>query len=145
MKRILLALLLLLPASLGCKSTPCVPCGVDFCDVPKNYRCVPEKKPIKHVIYKCKQVPYCPHQLPRLGDCSCCPQCQACPCYITVLMKQEVECGCTWDCVPQEIPCGCASVTECPTTAPASPLEAMPMPPPGPASLQKWLPSSPHE
>lgn len=62
-----------------------------------HYSCklVPDVKPIKKTVYECKEVPFCVHQLPKFGDCDCCPLCQACPQFKKVLIKKEVVCGAT--------------------------------------------------
>jgi hypothetical protein len=95
----LLTLLLLAPALAGCAT--CGDCG----EAPGCYICRPEAKPVKKVIYECKLVPYCEHKLPHGHDCDCCPQCEACPKFKRVLLKREIEVGCEWDCVPEEVPC----------------------------------------
>ena len=80
----------------------------DCCDKDEvEYRCVMkvEKKPIKKVVYECKQVPFCVHKVPRLGECGCCAECEACPRFKTVLIKKEIVVGekCETKCVVEEV------------------------------------------
>ena len=71
-----------------------------------SHRCVlvPDKKVIKKTVYECKELPYCLHRLPKVGECDCCPDCLACPRYKKVLIKREVVVAeiCTTKCVIEE-------------------------------------------
>lgn len=57
-----------------------------------SHRCkmVDDKKVTKKWVYECKEVPFCLHRVPRVGQCDCCPECQACPRYKRVLIKKEI-------------------------------------------------------
>lgn len=95
----------------------CPNCGQGCCyrEV-TTYRCklVPDVKPIKKTVYECKEVPYCQHRVPHFGhdDC-CCPECEACPRYKTVLIKKEITCGekhgtkCVVEAVVRRVPAAC--------------------------------------
>jgi hypothetical protein len=93
-----------------------------------TYRCkmVPDNKPIKKVVYECKEVPYCEHKLGKIGHCDCCPECQACPKFKKVLVKKEIVVGhtCGTKCVPEavveRVPCACCRCGHTPSQAPVA-------------------------
>lgn len=77
----------------------------------KCYRCriITETKPIKKVVYDCKEVPYCPHCCPKpfkMDENGCCPICKDRPRFKRVLKKREIIIGekCETKCVPEEVP-----------------------------------------
>jgi hypothetical protein len=75
-----------------------------------DYQCklVPEQKPIKKIVYECREVPFCLHVLPKFGHCDSCPEC-GCVRYKKVLVKKEIIVGyeCLTKCVPEVLPpCG---------------------------------------
>lgn len=80
--------------------------GGRFVEVTQQ-RCkmVPETKPVKKTVYECKKVPYCEHSLSEFGHPGCCPKCQNCAKYKTVLVKKEIKCGEKTEmiCVPEEV------------------------------------------
>ena len=97
------------------------------------HRCIllPDKKPLKKIVYEVQEVPFCLQKLPPLfshwkhhGCCddSCCAECD-CPRYKRVLIKKEITCGeiCTTKCQIEEyvtrVPCrvctsGCPNCTQ---------------------------------
>ena len=113
----------------------CPHCQNGCCDE-VTYRCkmVPDVKPIKKIVYECKEVPYCQHKLPKFGHCDCCPECKACPKFKKVLIKREIICGetCGTKCVVEEIrnPCRhCGNVPCDQAPAAAGPQPTNPAPP----------------
>ena len=89
---------------------PCPHCacaeGCRYEEVVTNVcKMVEVKTPIKKTVYECKQVPYCKHALPKLGEGCCCKECEACARYKTVLIKKEITCGekCETKCVVEEV------------------------------------------
>ena len=91
-----------------------------------TYRCkmVPDVKPIKKIVYECKEVPYCEHKLPKFGHCDCCPECKACPKFKKVLIKREIICGetCGTKCIVEEIrtPCRHCGQVPCDQASPVA-------------------------
>lgn len=79
--------------------------GYCFQDV-VSHRCVlvPDTKAITKTVYECKEVPYCVHRLPKVGECGGCLDCLACPRYKKILVKREVVVTeiCTTKCVVEE-------------------------------------------
>ncbi len=105
----LAALAALFATTAAARAGDCPHCQKGGCDN-VTYRCkmVPDVKPIKKIVYECREVPYCNHQLPKFGHgCDCCPECQACPKFKKVLVKKEIICGEKhgMKCVPEAIPC----------------------------------------
>jgi hypothetical protein len=109
-----------------------------------THRCkmVPHKKEVKKTVYECKEVPFCLHKLSHHHhDCGCCPECESCPRYKTVLLKKEVvdHVVCGTKCEVEEvvtkvpvkvrrcIPCGSHGACNlAPITAPYGPPTSAP-------------------
>lgn len=61
--------------------------------VTQRCKLVPDKKPIKKIVYEVKEIPVCQKKLPCFGHCDDCPECECCARTKRVLIKKEINCG----------------------------------------------------